>query len=128
MAKWRWDSLAVGNVSADRVAVGIVIVVIIIALATWGWVASYLDTREVIPQRNAPAAAPRITANSTPTLREYWDLAACLDLYDRVELAIAAGFSDEQLVNAIAAPGNAVSRYGLDDVLDHCTGVFSKYD
>ena len=73
-----------------------------------------------------PKPAPRIAIKSTPTLREYWDLAACLDLYARTEAAVAAGLSDEQIVISMMRSEGALSRYGLDNVLDHCTEVFKK--
>ena len=75
-------------------------------------------------QRNFSVPEPRSTparsAASTPTLREYWDIFACFDLFDRIAMAKAAGLSDDVIGTSMTNSEGAVKRYGLVPVLQHC--------
>lgn len=109
------------------------IVAIILAACVAGGVYAAFgpeNTNQQNPAVNSPRPTPAVrpAVRGTPTLREYWDLAACLDLYARTEAAVAAGLSDEQIVVSMMRADGALSRYGLDDVLDHCTEVFKVGD
>ena len=76
------------------------------------------------PSPTRRIAQPAVPA--TPTLRQYWDLPACLDLLDRVDAATLAGMSDEQIVRGMATAEGAIKRYGVNEVLEHCTDVLER--
>ena len=120
MAQWgRWSLVAV--------------VVVALVAATAGGIWSFVGAEETDDQRDTvsrprPTALPRPAVNSTPTLREYWDLAACLDLADRVDAATFAGLSDEQIVLGMANADGAIKRYGVNEVLEHCTDVLRDFN
>ncbi len=67
-----------------------------------------------------PRSTPTRSAPSTPTLREYWDIFACFDLFDRIAMAKAAGLSDDVIRTSMTNTEGAVKRYGLVPVLQHC--------
>ena len=65
------------------------------------------------------------STNATPTLRKYWDLAACFDLFDRIVIAQASGLSDEMIAQSMRNAVGAVRRYGMSEVINHCYDNYS---
>ena len=70
-----------------------------------------------VPEPRSTSARPAV---STSTLREYWDIFACFDLFDRIATAKAVGLSDDVIRTSIVNAEGAVKRYGLVSVLQHC--------
>ena len=106
---------------------GIVAMVTIVSLTiTNGQTEQDIETEQ--NQRNRPTAIsnrPTAIPNpSTPTLREYWDLPACFDLFDRIRIAQLAGMSDEAITSSLAQADGAVKRYGMSRVLNHCYDAY----
>lgn len=60
---------------------------------------------------------------STLTLWEYWDSAACRDLVGRLSDAERAGYSGEEIALALIRSDSAVSRYGVEQVINHCAAL-----
>ena len=115
--------------------IGVAVVLLVAILA--GGIYSVFDGEETDERRPA-TSTPRATpvprpatrtpiVRGTPTLREYWDLAACLDLADRVNIAVDAGMTNEQMVVGLAMAEGAVKRYGVNEVLEHCTRVLKNF-
>ena len=76
-----------------------------------------------IPEPRSTAARP---VASTPTLREYWDILACFDLFERIAMAKAAGLSDDVIRTSMNNAEGAVKRYGMVPVLQHCERNYMK--
>ena len=97
--------------------VGLLIIGIVVSLMLES-VSSQANRQDVsVPE---PRSTPARPAASTPTLREYWDIFACFDLFDRIAMAKAAGLSDDVIRTSMNNADSAVKRYGMIKVLQHC--------
>ncbi len=95
-------------------------------------------TNEAVPSatpKPSPTFRPTATVppnttvplrTATPTLRQYWDRAACFDLFDRIVTAQASGLSDEVIAESMWNAVGAVRRYGMDAVINHCYDKYSE--
>ena len=59
-------------------------------------------------------------SSGEPSLAEYWNRAACYDLFDRVEQARRMGATNEEMTESFYRAEGAVKRYGPAEVFDHC--------
>ena len=63
-------------------------------------------------------------SSGEPSLTEYWDRAACYDLFGRVEAMRAMGATNQEMEDSFYRAEGAVKRYGPYEVFTHCR---SKY-
>ena len=65
-----------------------------------------------------------ITGQAQVSLEQYWDLDACADLVQRIQIAEDTGISAEEIAFSLLRTEGAVSRYGVMAVLTHCETRF----
>ena len=91
-----------------------------------GVIASFSSTERSAPTVERVGATPVATrlpiVANTPTLREYWDMAACFDLFDRMLMAMGAGMSDEAMLRGMENADGPLQRYGVYRVLGPLRG------
>ena len=61
-----------------------------------------------------------------PSLTEYWDRAACADLYQRIDEAYRRGYTNEELMASFHRAEGAMKRYGPERVILHCDQKFGR--
>ena len=102
-----------------------------LAIVVVGVIAVFASNESPTPTvdrvRATPVATRLPSVASTPTLREYWDLAACFDLFDRMLIAMSAGISDEAVFRGMEDADGALKRYGVVRVLGHCEDNYLEY-
>ena len=129
MARPNWDSFQWDTGAKVVVSVFLLIVAIVVI---GGLSAIFLpeesDQQGNTVSRPRPAPTSRPIVNSTPTLQEYWDLSACLDLGERVVAAADAGVSNLDMALAMERSDGALSRYGALEVVEHCNAVLRRSD